>query len=185
MKIKVMIVDGIIEGVRADAEAVNAEVEVEIVDFDKNSGDSELLDEEFSTAGMEPIDYEIKHCELLVITSSNDLENYILEEYNKDSVELSSLFFDVQVCMPKRDILEAYQSIQSLINGDYVGRFYIKKDKVGNIVKCEEREAFIEDGEFEDIYEGNCKDFLKSFNGKEVEIGFCRFDDGELLDFIW
>lgn len=185
MKIKVIIVDGIIDSVRADAEAVNADVEVEIVDFDKNSGDAELLDDEFNTAGMEPILYEVKHCEPLVITDSDELEDYILEEYNKESVELSSLFFDVQVCMPKRDILEAYQSIQHLINGDYVGRFDAVKDMDGNIIDWEERDTFIEDGEFEDIYEGNCKDFLNSFNGKEAETGFCRFDNEELLDFIW
>ena len=29
------------------------------------------------------------------IKTGNELENYILEEYSKDDVELSSLFFDV------------------------------------------------------------------------------------------
>ena len=75
MKIKVIIVDGIIDSVRADAEAVNADVEVEIVDFDKNFGDAELLDDEFNTAGMEPILYEVKRCEPLVITDSDELED--------------------------------------------------------------------------------------------------------------
>ena len=56
------------------------------------------------------------------ITSGSELENYILEEYGKHDVELSSLFFDVEVSMKQRDILETYQSIQYTINGDYIVR---------------------------------------------------------------
>ena len=44
------------------------------------------------------------------------------------------------------------------------------------------------------IYEGNYKDFLESFNGRELETGICRLMDSEMdgdvvkgtqLAFIW
>ena len=109
------------------------------------------------------------------ITSGSELEDYILEEYYKYDVELNSLFFDVDVCMPEYEILEAYASIQNMINGDSVVR----------IVNGEEVLDFIPSGMYEAIYDGNCKDFLESFNGKEKETGFCRYDGEDLLDFIW
>lgn len=63
MKVKVMIVDGIVDSVLMDEEALNADIDVEIVDYDKNSGDSDRLEEEFREAGMSHGLYSINHCE--------------------------------------------------------------------------------------------------------------------------
>lgn len=120
------------------------------------------------------------------ITSGCELEDYILEEYSKDDVELSSLFFDVEVHMKESEILETYADIQDIINGDCVIRYAtIITDDDGNIIGGEEADKFIPEGEYKSIYDGNCKDFLESFNGKEIETGFCRYDGEDLLDFIW
>lgn len=43
MKIKVMIRDGIIDTVLGDKEALESDLEVEIVDYDRNLGDEELF----------------------------------------------------------------------------------------------------------------------------------------------
>ena len=119
------------------------------------------------------------------IKTGSELENYILEEYLKDNVELSSLFFDVMVSMKEKEILETYQSLQSIINGDCVMRLEnIKSDEDGNVIDGDEAEEFIPEGYYEDVFTGNCKDFLESFNGREAETGLCRYDEGELLDFI-
>ena len=120
------------------------------------------------------------------ITSGCELENYILEEYDKYDVELSSLFFDVNVCMKESEILETYADIQEIINGDSVIRYKkILTDDNGNVIGGDEADDFIPEGKYETIYDGNCKDFLQSFNGKEAITGFCRYDGEDLLDFIW
>lgn len=113
------------------------------------------------------------------ITTTKELENYVYNEYHNDDIELNSEFFDVQVKMPKKDILTAYANIQDTINGDaivrltninlasfegYVGRCTIDTTEVD----------LIPEGEYEDIYEGNCKDFLRGFNYKEETTGIYR-----------
>ena len=71
------------------------------------------------------------------ITSGCELKNYILEEYHKYDVELSSLFFDVNVCMRESEILETYASIQKIINGDSVIQYEtVLTDNSGNINIC-------------------------------------------------
>lgn len=120
------------------------------------------------------------------ITSGKELEDYILKEYSKYDVELSSLFFDVEVCMKESEILKAYANIQRIINGDSVIRYKdITTDNEGNIVGGDEAEDFIPEEKYDSVYDGNCKDFLESFNGKELETGFCRYDEDNLLSFIW
>lgn len=63
MKVKVMIIDGIIDSVLMDNEAINANIDVEIVDYDKNSGNSDRLEEEFREVGMSNGLYNVNHCE--------------------------------------------------------------------------------------------------------------------------
>lgn len=134
----------------------------------------------------------------IVITTANELENYIYDEYRKYDTELNGLFFDVQVKMVKKDILTAYANIQKNINGDDVLRLLEPElEDIG-----EERPNIwgtdtdlIPEGEYEEIYEGNCKDFLESFNDKELETGICRIMDceeredgktgGVKLDFVF
>jgi len=63
MRVKVMIIDGIVDSVLMDDEAINADIDVEIVDYDKNTGDSDRLEEEFQEEGMSHALYSINHCE--------------------------------------------------------------------------------------------------------------------------
>lgn len=119
-----------------------------------------------------------------VITSYDALISYVVSEYQQYATELNALFFDIPVKMKKSEILEAYAEIQRIINGDQVVRLeHIETN--GNTVGGEIADNLIADGTYEEIYDGNCKDFLKSFNGREQETGFCRYDENELLDFIW
>lgn len=122
----------------------------------------------------------------MIIKSQQELEDYVLQEYDKYDTELNHLFFDVQVNMLERDILEAYASIQHMINGDFVIRVINPRlDNNGILLYDDEAEDLIPDGKYNSYYEGNCKDFLRSFNGKECQTGFCRYDGDDLLDFIW
>lgn len=127
-----------------------------------------------------------------------DIENKVFEDYRNDAVEFSALFCDFNVKLTERELLETYFEIIHQINGDYVIRLdnftYDKTDE--NItVTGHEAEKLIPEGMYENIYEGNYKDFLESFNGKELATGFFRFMEveeneegiisGEPLDFIW
>lgn len=122
----------------------------------------------------------------MVIKSKQELENYILAEYYRDDTELNSLFFDIEIEMKERDILEAYASIQHDINGDHVIRVINPSlDSSGNLIYDEEAKDLIPDEKYNSFYKGNCKEFLESFNGKETITGLCRYDEDNLLDFIW
>ena len=95
-----------------------------------------------------------------VITKKEDLVNRVVTDYENNSVELNSLYFDFEVNMPVRDILDAYAELQDSLNGDEV--------------------TFPEDVAGE--YTGNCMAFLESLNGVE---GYARTTDGVLLDFVF
>lgn len=134
-----------------------------------------------------------------VITTPQELKNHVKSEYAKYDTELNSLFFDIQVKMPQYDILQAYACIQKEINGDEVIRL---SDPAINAENTElptiqtirgTKEQLIPENCYTDIYEGNCKDFLESFNDQELETGLCRIMDitekegvidGIKLDFI-
>lgn len=62
MRVKIFILDGLISGVLGDQETMDANVDVEIVDYDRNTGDRELLDGEWDEAGLMDIPYSISHC---------------------------------------------------------------------------------------------------------------------------
>jgi len=109
------------------------------------------------------------------ITNPKELYSFIIESYNKESTELNSLYFDVNVTMTEKDILETYRYIQEDINGDEVYRL----NNDGSIA-----EIFIHEGEFNNIYTGNCMDYLKTFNDKNIFARYCYGDLSERLDFI-
>ena len=147
---------------------------------------STLIDE----LGMEP--------SLFVLCDAAEIEDKILEDYHNDNVEFNSLFCDFNVKLKARELLELYADIIHEINGDWVIRldsFLYDKSVEKITVTGHEAKDLIPEGMYEDIYEGNYKDFLKSFNGKELSTGFFRFMDleeneegaisGEPLDFIW
>jgi hypothetical protein len=101
--------------------------------------------------------------------------------------------------MKKKDILLAYANIVKNINGDSVIRLSkpikIEKNESEDENVWGTEEHLIPEGEYDEIYEGNCKDFLENFNGKESETGLYRVMDyeemedgtvgGVKLDFIW
>lgn len=109
-----------------------------------------------------------------VITTEEELEQYIYQEYRKYDVELNSSFFDVMVSMKKSEIIKAYAKIQRVINGDRVCR----------ILEGSVAPALIPEGAFEDIYTGNCMEFLLSCNDTDQEACFCRYVGNTKQDFI-
>lgn len=133
-----------------------------------------------------------------IYTNAYEIKNKVLEDYRKENVELSSLFFDFKVKLSEKQLLEIYADIQHVINGDAVMRLENVRiedvDAPNDKIWGTEAENFIPAGMYENIYEGNYKDFLESFNGREEEAGFCRVmnveENGELiggdrLDFVW
>ena len=134
----------------------------------------------------------------IVLTTVDELENYIYDEYRKYDTELNGLFFDVNVKMKEKDIIIAYANIQKNINGDDVIRLLepeIKHENDGDNYIWGIDADLIPENEYENMYEGNCKDFLESFNDKELDTGICRImdceerEDGKIggikLDFVW
>ena len=136
---------------------------------------------------------------IYVYTGIEEIKNKVYEDYKKESTELNSLFFDFYVKAPKKDLLEAYAEIQDTINGDKVMRLENPKikgsDDRSRIIISGNEVDLIPEGMYEDIYEGNYKDFLESFNYKESGTGLCRVMDvekkednliiGTKLDFIF
>lgn len=114
-----------------------------------------------------------------IIKTSQELYEHVMSEYKKDDEELNSLFFDFPVHMFKSDILAAYKRLQHDINGDYIVRLKNPKQEIlnnGDIIIYGDSEEPLT-AEYDEIYDGNCKDFLESFNDKELETGLCRIDE--------
>lgn len=109
-----------------------------------------------------------------MITGWRELYDHVMNDYKGNCVELNSCFFDLDVRMQKAEILLAYIYLQSDINGD---RICIAQDgKYENVTWITLRKM----PELKEVYEGNCKEFLESFNGKHL---FYRIIEEE-VDFI-
>lgn len=127
-----------------------------------------------------------------VYRSREQIKNQVLHNYHNDDTELNRLHFDFEVEAKERDLLEIYQFLQSLINGDVVCRLN-DISKTGNVYTGTEV-SYINDGEYENNYKGNYMNFLNTFNGSEESLGFVRFTEiqtsknhkvfGEAVDFI-
>ena len=66
MRVKVIINNGVIENVLMDQEAVDAEVDVEIVDYDNDISSSECFKkvmDNFSREGLRDASFSIEHCD--------------------------------------------------------------------------------------------------------------------------
>ena len=114
-----------------------------------------------------------------IIKTSQELYEHVMSDYKKYDTELNSLFFDFPVHMFKSDILAAYKCLQHDINGDYVTRFKSPKQEVlenGVVIIYGDCEKSLVP-EYDEIYDGSCKEFLESFNDKELETGLCRIDE--------
>lgn len=135
-------------------------------------------------------------CRKTALTDKNSIIDKVCINYREYDTELTSLFFDFPVKADKNLLLEAYAHIQKACNGDTVVRLInpvLTKNGEEKELEGEKMDAFFTEEE-NGIYEGNYKDFLESFNGRELETGICRLMDsemdgdtakGSLLDFIW
>ena len=119
----------------------------------------------------------------MVLTSKNEILDYVYQEYFNSDQELSGIYFDFDVKAPKKDILEAYATLQGTLNGDFVKQVLPDGKMIGM-----SDERFAADEEWQEVYEGNCEEFLRSLNesGK-----FTRFMENpdvyeeEELDFVF
>lgn len=119
----------------------------------------------------------------MTLTSKEEIFDYVYQEYLNNDQELSGAYFDFEVKAPKKDVLEAYAALQFKINGDYVRQILPSGEMISYL-----DDRFAADEEYQEIYEGNCEEFLRSFNesGK-----FTRFledpavSEEEELDFVF
>lgn len=136
-------------------------------------------------------------CRETALTDKNSIIDKVCINYRKYNTELTSLFFDFPVKADKNLLLEAYAHIQKACNGDTVVRLInpvLTKNGDEKELEGKKMDSFFTKDE-NGIYEGNYKDFLESFNGRELETGICRLIDiemdgnttikGSFLDFIW
>lgn len=130
-------------------------------------------------------------------TDKNSIIDKVCINYREYDTELTSLFFDFPVKADKNLLLEAYAHIQKACNGDTVARLInpvlTKNREEEKELEGETLDTFFSEEENE-VYEGSYKNFLESFNGRELETGICRLMNskmdenwikGSLLDFIW
>jgi hypothetical protein len=110
--------------------------------------------------------------EAAIITKENLYER-VTADYRHNSTELNGLYFDFPVRMTKKDILEIYAKLQWAINGDNVIR-------VENGKECDT--LVPNTPEFEEVYEGNCEEFLESLN---KDNRFRRYNGEERVDFVF
>lgn len=107
-----------------------------------------------------------------LITSPDAMKAIVYSDYRKHDEELTSANFNFNVKMRRKDILQAYQDIQGKINGDRVFRH----DGLG----CYLPLITPEDNE---VFEGNCKQFLEEFNTNPKYVRLTALD--ECVSFIW
>lgn len=133
-----------------------------------------------------------------VYTDSRSIKNKIYEEYRKNDTELNSLFFDFQVKMPEKELLKIYSEVVHVIDGDDVMKLEdvkIQSSDFSTNTIIGRKMDLIQEGQYEEIYEGSFKDFLESFNNREKETGIYRITliaenalkivSGYKLDFVW
>lgn len=99
-----------------------------------------------------------------VITSPEEMYEHVMSEYMKGDTELNSMFFDFDVRMSVRDILVTYAKLQEDINGDMVLRMENWKIKEG---RGGAEDLLLSSKEYDEIYFGNCKDYLESVDNNK------------------
>lgn len=82
--------------------------------------------------------------------------------------------------MTRKDLMDAYIELQKTINGDIVIRLTnveldIDSNETDVYIWGDESEPY--DDSYNELYEGNMKDFLESFNDEELNTGWCRIDE--------
>ena len=115
--------------------------------------------------------------------TERELYDAIKQDYLSSDDELCSEFFTSYVSenLTEGDILSAYIALQYDINGDFVLRLKPETVKIVNsLISADVLDFNKED--YNKVYQGNVADFLKYFNDKEKETGFCRIDGNILID---
>lgn len=117
-----------------------------------------------------------------MLTIWEDIYRKVYKDYLHDEVELCGAFFDFEVSAPKSELIRAYAELQDTINGDTVIRLRdatevpsIYDRGATTTVSGFEYEG--EDESMSEIYTGNMKNFLESFNGQEEKTGWYRLSD--------
>lgn len=117
-----------------------------------------------------------------MFTTYEQVRQKVIKDYFAEDTALGASFFDFEVRMSKGELMRVYADLQEEINGDIVT--IIDKPvvvrKFNGDITIFGFEKEIDDCFLHDIYEGNMKDFLESFNEREQETGWCRimdFDD--------
>ena len=62
-KIKIIFIDGLLSSVMMNQEALDADIDLDIINYDKNLDSRDLLDKEFNETGMiHTGHYTLRHC---------------------------------------------------------------------------------------------------------------------------
>lgn len=118
-----------------------------------------------------------------VYSDFDEIRDCISKAYNEDAVELNALHFNFNVKAKKSMLLDIYRGLVKQINGDELVCLNNTNMIVnGNEEIVEGTLAQIKEDDYADVYEGNYKDFLTSFNDAEKNTGIYRLMDAEYLD---
>lgn len=152
-------------------------------------------------------DYSPEKTVNVPLRTFEEIYQKVCADYDADDVELNSNFFDFEVAATKFLLLSVYAALQKELNGDVVFAFkhLVVRKEEGQFDEAYATPLNWSDDEvrkgkvlpdIDHIYYGNMKDFLKSFNGREYETGWCRicgtdavvredFVSGQLLNFVF
>jgi hypothetical protein len=117
-----------------------------------------------------------------MLTIWEDIYRKVYKDYMHDEVELCGAFFDFEVRAPKSELIRAYAELQDTINGDTVIRLRDATEMPsiydrGATTAVSGFEYECEDESMSEIYTGNMKNFLESFNGQEEKTGWYHLSD--------
>ena len=114
-----------------------------------------------------------------MLYTKSEIKEQVYEDYIQGTWELDAYYFDFDVCGKKGMLLKAYADIQNTINSDEVVLLHnvSYKEKGGYVEVTGDVDNHDFDEIYNEMYEGNYKDFLESYNGKEKETGLYRLLD--------
>ena len=115
-----------------------------------------------------------------MLTTWEDIYRKVYGDYLNDDVELSGEFFNFEVSAPKSELMLAYAELLETINCDTVIhlRDAIEIPSINNSnVSAYGWESDDVNEFMSEVYTGNMKAFLESFDGRERETGWYRFSD--------
>lgn len=117
-----------------------------------------------------------------MLTTWEDIYRKVYKDYLHDDVELSGEFFDFEVSATKSELITAYAELLETINCDTVVRLRDASEMPaiydrGATTFVSGFEWDEPDKSMSEIYTGNMKDFLESFNGQENKTGWYRLSD--------